>query len=111
MTPSTATTYTVTATNAFGCTESRSKLVNVLPLPVVSISGDNIICIGEETTLTASGGTSYVWNTGATTSSITVKPVITTTYTVTATDNNGCVGTESITVTVNGLTIFPKLYK
>lgn len=105
VTPSAATTYTVTATNAFGCTASHSKLVDVLPLPVVSISGDNIICIGEETTLTASGGTSYVWNTGSTTSSITVKPVVTTTYTVTATDNNGCAGTESITVTVNGLSI------
>ncbi|KXK39636.1 MAG: PKD domain-containing protein [Bacteroidetes bacterium OLB9] len=99
------TTYTVTATNNFGCTAAASKTVNVLPLPVVTITGDLQICLNEVTTLTASGGVSYVWSTGETTSSIDVSPVVNTTYTVTATDANGCSNTASATVIVNGLSI------
>lgn len=38
----------------------------------VRADGDNVVCAGETVTLTANGGTSYLWNTGATTPSITV---------------------------------------
>ncbi|HRO08393.1 MAG TPA: SdrD B-like domain-containing protein [Saprospiraceae bacterium] len=103
--PSSATTYTVTVTNSFGCVSTASKVVSVNPLPIVNISGNTSICINEETTLTASGGVTYIWSTGATTSSITVSPSVSTTYSVTATDSNGCKNSASILVTVNGLTI------
>ncbi len=103
--PTVATTYTVTVTNAAGCINTGSKLVEVNPLPNVSISGNTSICINEQTTLTASGGVSYIWSTGATTESITVSPLTSTTYTVTATDINGCSDVASVLVTVNGLTI------
>ena len=56
---------------------------------------------GQSTTLTASGASSYLWSTGATTAAITVSPTTTTTYTVTGTDAYGCTGTVSITVIVN----------
>ncbi|HWY97592.1 MAG TPA: PKD domain-containing protein, partial [Bacteroidia bacterium] len=54
------------------------------------------MCIGQNATITATavGGTppfTYNWNTGCTTSSCTVSPLVTTTYTVTVTDANGCV--------------------
>lgn len=103
--PLVATTYTVTVTSAEGCVNSGSKLVDVYPLPTVGITGNTTICINEQTELTASGGVSYVWSTGATTESIIVSPLVTTTYYVTATDANGCSDTASIEVTVNGLTI------
>jgi uncharacterized repeat protein (TIGR01451 family) len=105
VTPATATTYSVTVTGVNGCTAVGSKLVNINPLPTVNIVGDNAICINETTTLTASGGVSYLWSNNATTSSISVSPLVTTTYTVTATDTNGCTNSQSITVTVSGLTI------
>ncbi|MBL0102040.1 MAG: hypothetical protein IPP49_20035 [Saprospiraceae bacterium] len=60
-------------TNANGCTATGSKQIMVYPLPTVSISGDNIICVNENTTLTATGGSTYLWNTGATTTAITVS--------------------------------------
>nr|HRD06544.1 dockerin type I domain-containing protein [Saprospiraceae bacterium] len=101
--PTATTTYVVTVTNANNCTDTESKILTVNPLPVAAISGDLTICIGENTTLTASGGTSYVWNTtpAQTTAAITVAPTTTTTYTVTVTNANGCTDTESATVSVS----------
>ncbi len=101
--PTQNTEYTVTVTSLEGCTSTAFRVVTVSPNPVVSISGDNIICRNESTTLTASGNFSYLWSNGATTASITVSPIATTTYTVTATDGNGCSATASIQVTVNQL--------
>ena len=105
VTPGIPTTYSVTVTGTNGCSAVGSKLVNINPLPSVTINGDLNICINESTTLTASGGISYVWSNNATTASITVSPSVTTTYTVTATDANGCTNTQNTTVNVNGLTI------
>ena len=55
---------------------------------------------GQSTTLTASGGTAYLWSTGETTQSITVSPMATTTYTCQITFAPGCEGDYSSTVTV-----------
>lgn len=68
----------------------------------LALSVGDIICAGESTTLTASGGDYYLWsNNGETTATITVTPTATTTYTVTVTDANGCTGTAEATITVN----------
>ncbi|MBO4504687.1 MAG: hypothetical protein J5730_07760, partial [Bacteroidales bacterium] len=68
------------------------------PSFTVSISGDDGVCLNDGTMLSASGATSYVWSTGATTQNIAVTPSQTTTYTVTGTDANGCTATASKTV-------------
>jgi subtilisin-like proprotein convertase family protein len=61
---------------------------------------DVSICEGGSTTLLATGGTGYQWDTGANTASTTVTPMATTTYTVTVT-NGGCGSdTDEVTVTV-----------
>jgi len=62
------------------------------------------VCTGGSSTITAnpSGGTgpySYSWSTGATTSSITVSPTATTTYSVTVTDACSATATASTTIT------------
>ena len=93
--------YTVTVTNQNTCSNTGTFNVVVNPLPVVVVTGDNLICRGENTILTASGGTSYLWSTGQTTSSIVVSPTMTTNYTVTVTNSNNCSNTGSRTVTVN----------
>ncbi|MBX2825779.1 MAG: hypothetical protein KTR33_13685, partial [Gammaproteobacteria bacterium] len=99
--PAATTTYTVTATDTNGCTSTAQVTVTVNDLPIVSFSGDTEICVGESTTLTASGGDNYAWSTSDNTASITVTPGNTSTYTVTVTDGNGCSQTGSVTVTVN----------
>ncbi|MBK7699433.1 MAG: hypothetical protein IPJ39_12225 [Saprospiraceae bacterium] len=101
--PTATTTYNVTVTDGNGCQASTSVTVTVHPLPIASISGDKEICTGASTTLTASGGTAYVWSNGVTEASITVSPTTTTTYNVTVTDGNGCQASTSVTVTVNPL--------
>lgn len=65
----------------------------------VAIS-ENSVCSGTSVELTASGGDSYSWSTGESSTSISVTPLVTTSYSVTAT-SNGCVGNEvMITVIV-----------
>ncbi|MBU0763956.1 MAG: hypothetical protein KJ607_03875, partial [Bacteroidetes bacterium] len=67
-------TFSVTVTNSSGCSGSDNVFVNVFPIPVTNAGTDQSICYGSSATLTASGGTSYTWNTGATSQSITVTP-------------------------------------
>jgi hypothetical protein len=98
--PSVTTVYTVTAIGPFGCSSSTSVTVTVRPTPEVAISGANI-CMGGSTTITATGGGTYLWNTGSTASVITVSPTSSTTYTVTVTNVNGCSATLSRVVTVS----------
>jgi hypothetical protein len=59
------------------------------------------VCSGITTTLTASGGGTYLWSNGATTAVITVSLTTNTTYTVTATNANGCSRSSSVIVTVS----------
>jgi hypothetical protein len=91
--------YTVTATNAEGCSNTANVTVTVNPLPNVSIIGNSSFCQGDNVTLTATGANSYAWNNTATNASITVSSAGT--YTVTGTNVNGCSNTASKTVTVN----------
>lgn len=75
---------------------------------VGNINANNVnLCIGDCTDITASvvGGCGlaplYSWNTGATTASINVCPAVTTTYTVTITEQcSNLTTTESITIYV-----------
>lgn len=71
--------------------------VSLLPLPDASIIGPDYVCEGSSSiTLQVSGNySSVLWNTGATTNSITVTPAPPVTYSVTVTDANGCVNSNS----------------
>jgi gliding motility-associated-like protein len=97
------TTYTVTGTDANGCQNTDQVDVTAVDLPVVDAGPDQVICIGESVTLTATGATSYVWDNGATQGG-SVSPTTTTTYTVVGTAGT-CQDDDQITVTVNPLPI------
>ena len=98
--PTQTTTYTV-AGNSNGCTAEDEVTVFVVGNVAANISGNNTICQGDSTTLTASGGDNFLWNTGETSASITVNPNQTTTYSVEVSDNFGNSDTTEITVIVN----------
>jgi gliding motility-associated-like protein len=108
--PAVTTTYTVTVTDANGCVATDDVIVTINPLPLANAGPDAPICIGGSTNLAASGGVSYLWSpaTGLSATNIAnpvANPAVTTTYTVTVTDANGCVATDDVTVTVNPLPI------
>ncbi|MEZ4920232.1 MAG: HYR domain-containing protein [Saprospiraceae bacterium] len=103
--PLLAGTYTVTITDANGCTDTDMATVNE-PASAVSVSisssmGPNCAGGGDGTaTATGSGGTgsiTYEWSTGATTAMITGLSAGN--YTVTATDGNGCTAVASVLLT------------
>ncbi len=98
--PTVTTSYSVTTTNANGCTSSTSRTLTVTPSGGASITGNLAICSGSSTTLTASGGGSYLWSTGATGAAITVSPANNTVYTVTVSAAQGCSATASALVQV-----------
>ncbi len=92
-------TYTLTVT-AYGCTNSDTIHV-ALPtggLFNINIGNDTTLCNGQLTlNASVSGGTSYVWNTGNTTQSITVHN--SGIYIVTVTNAQQCVAVDSVIVT------------
>ena len=94
VTYNTAGTYPVTllAGNSNGSdAETQTGYITVNALPNVSISSSNTVCIGSNIVLTASGATSYTWNTGSNSTSISVSPSSNTTYSVIGRNSNGCV--------------------
>jgi len=93
--------YIVTGESEFGCQIIEEITVIVIPVVNANAGNDNSICAGSDATLNATGGTSYLWNTGQTTALITVSPTETTTYTVTATDDLGNSDSDSVTITVD----------
>jgi hypothetical protein len=96
-------TYTVTATNAAGCTLTASaSLSNISNLAVTLTGTDPASATATDGQVTSSvaGGTqpySYLWSTTATTAS--VNGLGAGTYTLTVTDGAGCIKIESITLT------------
>lgn len=97
VTPTINTTYTVTSIAA-SCTNMAVYTVSVSPIPTINITG-NVTCPGQNTTLTASGGTFYSWSTGSLTNTTTVAPLVNTTYTVTGI-LAACTNTAVFTVSV-----------
>ena len=86
-----------------------SLSITVNALPNLSINTSNsLICIGESSTLAASGATSYSWmpnaNTFSVVPSVVVSPTINTTYTLTGMDGNTCVNKITYTQMVSHCT-------
>lgn len=119
--PSTSRTYTLTSIVDANCagTLSGASLVTVNPLPTAHIAGTATICNGQQTnldiTFTGTAPFTYSYSDGTNTFgpfntnnanvAIPVHPSASTTYSVTAVDDNNCTGTfsGSAVVTVNQL--------
>jgi gliding motility-associated-like protein len=94
--------YALKVKDANNCEYSTSVMLpftNATPVP--NITGAKSVCAGDNATLMVSGGSTWLWNTGATTASITVSPASTTSYSVTASNGSCSAAPVSHTVTVN----------
>ncbi len=100
--PTVATTYSVTGLDLNNCSNTKTLTVLVNALPVVSASTSNsVLCSGQTATLTAGGAATYTWSTNSNSLSISVSPATNTTYTVHGTDVNGCTGVAVVTQNIN----------
>ncbi|MEO6168336.1 MAG: PKD domain-containing protein [Chitinophagales bacterium] len=93
----------LTAYNNYGCKSILTKQVQVFPLPIVNAGPDTFICNIDTVTLHAEDGNSYVWSPNSNINDLTspnpkVNPQVTTVYTVTVTNNFGCVSKDSVTI-------------
>ena len=98
--PNVTTSYILTGFEG-NCSATDTVVVNVNMLPVVFAGNDTTICFGTTANLIATGGNTYIWSTGSPTPVVSVSPVSTTTYTVTATGAFGCENTDNVIVIVN----------
>lgn len=101
--PSSTTTYTVTATSANGCTGTASTTVTVHALPNVSAGPDQQICLGDTVLLSGSGAQTYSWNNGVSNGDEFVPNVGNLNYTVTGTDAFGCTNTDQLSINTYSL--------
>ncbi len=97
-------TYTVTVTDANGCTVTNSRTITQPPILTLSLANQqNIGCNGGangQIDIAVTGGTTaytYLWSNGATTQDVTGLTVGT--YGVTVTDAHGCTANASFTLT------------
>jgi LysM repeat protein len=104
VTPLLTTTYTVTVNDGFS-TVASSVIITVNPIPAANAGADVNICNGSSTTLTASGGTSYLWSPATGLSAVNIAspiaaPTTNMTYIVTVTNAFGCSATDAVNVSL-----------
>ncbi|MBA3663753.1 MAG: gliding motility-associated C-terminal domain-containing protein [Bacteroidetes bacterium] len=97
--------YSVTGTdNSTGCANSQTFAVTVNPLPVLTISGNPVVCSGNPANISAGGADTYSWSTGAITSAVSLTPATTSGYFVIGTNTlSGCTNSQVVTVTVSAM--------
>jgi|GEM_PF-525222 len=95
LTVSASGTYSVTVTDANGCTGMDDIVVSVHTPPTVDLGADGLLCPDASQTLDAGAGfASYMWSDGSTNQMLMVSTPGT--YDVTVTDANGCTAMDEI---------------
>ena len=93
-------TYTVIGMNLNGCKQTTISTVVVNQLPQIVITSPTVICLGQSIIINVNGALTYTWNNASITPSITVNPIVPTSYTVAGVDENGCINTETVLLNV-----------
>ena len=108
--PTSTRSFTLTETNTNGCVNSNSVTITVNPLPAASIISSTSICSGNSISIgssSISGDTYSSTSTdpgfSSTSSNPSASPTSTSSYTLTETNSNGCLKSNSVTITVNPL--------
>ena len=96
-------TATHTLTNAAGCDSIVTLDLTIHTSPTVDLGIDTILCSGTTIDLDAGSGFTYLWNDATTNQSLTASA--TGEYSVTITDANSCVDSDTINVTLATLLV------
>jgi hypothetical protein len=100
--PSSTDIYTVTGTDALGCSNTSSVTITIgQPTVDYTILTNDTVCEGDLVTFYGTGAVSYTW-TGGVVDGI-AAPTLQGIYTVTGTDGIGCTNTAVASLTVNSL--------
>ena len=115
-TPGATVGFTLTVTDANGCSSTDDMSVFVLDLPQLNVTPDTVVNYGESIILTSGypGASAYLWQPDlylvppslVTDEEIEVAPTEKITYTVTVTDANGCISTDSVTISIRPGEVF-----
>ena len=109
ITPQDGAVYQVNGMNEEGCPGSDQVYISVPFMPEVTTDNQGIICPGTVVNISATGGDTYSWSTGDSTSSINVSPEYTALYYLTVT-GDGCSASFTINIPVSNspaITISP----
>ncbi|OFY87114.1 MAG: hypothetical protein A3F72_16540 [Bacteroidetes bacterium RIFCSPLOWO2_12_FULL_35_15] len=105
--PIVTTTYIVTILSG-QCSKNDTITIFVNQVPLINVSNDTTLCLGDSVGLVAMGAVSYSWSpleglSNAFISNPVAEPEYSNAYTVTGTDVNGCTSTETVAITINPL--------
>ncbi len=93
--------YTLTATDiTSGCSNTDIINISIANAPITTTTNDTLICAYSPITISATGGSDYVWSNGDVGSSITVTPLESTLYYVIVTEA-GCSTVDTVIVNVS----------
>lgn len=100
--------YSLQATDVNGCSTSRNITINLHPSPVIQIGATPGLSLvnGQSLNLCATGVTQYAWTPSSVNNCNAFVPPASavTTYSVTGTDLNGCLGTAQVIINTQSLT-------
>ena len=106
VTPTAPTTYTLSGTGANNCVGTKTILISTNPSPILVITPPSAsICVGKSSTFSVTGAISYTWSNGSNNNPQNFSPSSSTVYSVTAEDSFGCIGKNTLTITVNPLPV------
>ena len=100
ITPSLVTTFTysVIGTNSNNCVSSNAAIgqLSVNAIPSIVVPATATICSGNSYTINPSGAATYTYSNGTNI----VSPIVTTSYSIAGTSSVGCVGYNTMTISV-----------
>jgi gliding motility-associated-like protein len=100
---------TLVAKETGGCSDTLTRQFKIMSVPVVTITGDSVICSGQKSvtlSVVKNSDDKIRWTPStrlndATAFTVTASPVATTTYSAKVTSSTGCFGTSEKTIYVN----------
>ena len=97
--------FEVVGTDINGCISTARRVVKMQAAPVLTVTGDTIICEGDKLSLNVAGvgAKTFQWGDGSVGNKFIDKPKHDTIYFVSGTSLYGCTSTKSVPVIVNPL--------